>query len=391
MSPQRRGTARLAMAPVKKASGPLSSCRRGNMRRASARTMSPCGGVASGSASNGCPRSGGGLIRFRALLALAMACLFLVGSLQAAWGAFTTTVSTSTTFSSATLASPTSLSGSCTQWTIGVRSSSSNTGGNSLVLSRPSGVVAGDFLVAQVASRQTQGATPSGWTLLRTDSESTNAYQSIYYRFAAAGDPASWTFTGQGALAGGIVAYTNVNTITAIETSAPTSGTTTTMSTASVTTLGTNRRLVAFLGGYKVGGGGLLAPTGMNEVWSVLGGTGPSATAAAAADVTVASAGATGVYSVDDPSARNWVTTTVALQPAATVALTWTASTSTWATQYTVERWNGASLQGSASLTPVSTNSYNAAVASGAAYTYKLYTVYLNWTSSTASVTLNTC
>jgi hypothetical protein len=361
------------------------------MARAPGRTTAPFGDVASADPLSARRGSSSGQIWRRALLALPMACLFLAASLHTAWGALTATVSSSATYSTATLAPPTSLSGSCTQLTIGLRSSSSNTGGNNLVLSKPSGVVAGDFLVAQLAARQTLGATPSGWTLLRTDTESTNAYQGIYYRFAAAGDPASWTFTGSGALAGGIVAYTNVSTVTPIEASAPNSGTTTTMSTASVTTLGTNRRLVAFVGGYNVTGSGLLTPSGMNQMWSVQGGSGQSTDSAAAADVSVANGGATGVYSVDDNSARNWVITTLALQPAATVSLTWTASTSTWASKYTLERWNGASLQASASVTPVSTNSYGAAVASGAAYTYKLYTVYLNWTSSTASVTLNTC
>jgi hypothetical protein len=361
------------------------------MARAPGRTTAPFGDVASAGPLSARRGSSSGPIWRRALLALPMACLFLAASLHTAWGALTATVSSSATYSTATLAPPTSLSGSCTQLTIGLRSSSSNAGGNNLVLSKPSGVVAGDFLVAQLAARQTLGATPSGWTLLRTDTESTNAYQGIYYRFAAAGDPASWTFTGSGALAGGIVAYTNVNTVTQIETSAANSGTSTTMSNSSVTTLGTNRRLVAFTAGYRVSNGGLLSLTGMNQIWSFDSGTGGTSTSAAAADVTVAGAGATAVYSVDDNQVRNWVITTLALQPAANVSLTWTATTSSWASQYTLERWNGASLQSSASVTPVSTNSYSAAVASGAAYTYKLYTVYLNWSSGTASVTLNTC
>jgi hypothetical protein len=82
-----------------------------------------------------------------------------------------------------------------------------------LILTKPSGVVSGDLMIAQVARRSTATLTvPSGWTLIRSDSD-TDVTQNLstYYKVAGGSEPSTytWTWLGSGSLsAGGITAYT---------------------------------------------------------------------------------------------------------------------------------------------------------------------------------------
>lgn len=95
----------------------------------------------------------------------------------------------------------------------------------SLVINAPSGTSDGDFLIAHIARNYTTlvGATitpPSGWTLLLTNSS--GAMDSwVYYKFAGASEPSSYTWT-LGAT--GTVAQScggDIHRITAVDTSTP--------------------------------------------------------------------------------------------------------------------------------------------------------------------------
>jgi hypothetical protein len=95
----------------------------------------------------------------------------------------------------------------------------------SITVNVPTGVQAGDLLVAQIAVNHGTDATitaPSGWTLvLRTD-QSNKLGQAIYRHAWVSGDPASytWTFSANQQAAGAILAYGGVDATSPIDVSA---------------------------------------------------------------------------------------------------------------------------------------------------------------------------
>src|SRR5688572_29479437 len=79
-------------------------------------------------------------------------------------------------------------------------SSTTATGtGNSVVISKPSGTVSGDLLVAGVMFEKGTGVTtlsaPAGWTLLLRTNQVGDIGMQTYYRIADGTDGASFTFT----------------------------------------------------------------------------------------------------------------------------------------------------------------------------------------------------
>jgi putative Ig domain-containing protein len=101
--------------------------------------------------------------------------------------------------------------GSARRSKIVFRSSTSAKGkSTSVKISRPGGVVAGDVLVAAVILRSSAGITaPAGWTEVRSDLNGTALRQAMFVRVAAAGEPASytWTLGASSASAGIVLAY----------------------------------------------------------------------------------------------------------------------------------------------------------------------------------------
>jgi hypothetical protein len=98
-----------------------------------------------------------------------------------------------------------------------------NGSGTSLTLAKPTGVVAGDVMIANIALRggtATQFPTLSGWTNVTTpvDFEGGGAHHrcALLYKVAGASEPSSYTFTWPHSAnnAGAIVAFANVNTST---------------------------------------------------------------------------------------------------------------------------------------------------------------------------------
>src|SRR5437667_1919810 len=88
----------------------------------------------------------------------------------------------------------------------------------SLTISKPTGVVAGDVLVASVDAAGGTGTTitaPSGWTSIRRDNSGTTLAKETYYKVAGSSEPASYSW-GLGSsnvrASGGIFAYANVDT-----------------------------------------------------------------------------------------------------------------------------------------------------------------------------------
>ena len=89
------------------------------------------------------------------------------------------------------------------------------TGSNGLTISKPTGAVAGDVLVAQlvVNSSSTTITPPSGWTLIRSTSSGSSVIMASYDKVAGASEPSSyrWTFNVIQPATGGISDYIGVD------------------------------------------------------------------------------------------------------------------------------------------------------------------------------------
>lgn len=100
---------------------------------------------------------------------------------------------------------------------ITLRGSSSRSGteyGGGLVIPRPAGVVAGDVLVASVASTGGVTSAPSGWTELgeqATGGGPEGVRQSVYWKVASGSEPSSYSWSVSGDVSGGITAWTGVD------------------------------------------------------------------------------------------------------------------------------------------------------------------------------------
>jgi hypothetical protein len=127
--------------------------------------------------------------------------------------------------------------------------------GSSISIAKPANTVPGDLLVVFVSDAGTVAVTPdqAGWTQIRSD-QSHNAWitQTLWYRWAGASEPASYSFTKGNPKADMIAAalrITGANATTPIDTSAGSSqgGTvSTTIVAPSVTTTVPNTLLLTF-------------------------------------------------------------------------------------------------------------------------------------------------
>ncbi len=274
---------------------------------------------------------------------------------------------------------------------------------DTLTLTRPAGTVAGDFLVAQVANRQlayTVNA-PGGWTLLRRESGGstvgTMVVSAVYWRWAAAGDPATWTWTLSGSpgvqMVGGIAAFSGVHPTTPTNTSGFAAGYSVTANTPSVTTTVEKTMLVHLLAKREEN---LPAPAGTTAAWSQISGAAPTNLGAAAGYELFGGPGATpsraSTLSGNTTVSMEWVAHTVALTPAPgppSAGLTWTVSPSSWATGYRLERVVGGAVQNTAVITPISAaSSTEGPLVNGTDYTYRLWAYSGTWASPAVTATL---
>jgi hypothetical protein len=71
--------------------------------------------------------------------------------------------------------------------------------------------------------------------------------------------------------------------------------------------------------------------------------------------------------------------------------LTWTATPSTFASGYTVERWRGSTLEATTTVTPRTTTSLTeSGLRTGTTYTWRVHAYYRSWTSPVISATKST-
>lgn len=87
-----------------------------------------------------------------------------------------------------------------------------------VTVTTPSGVTAGDVLVAVIAWYSHAITAPAGWTQLTTATDGGGDIQAVYYYVAGASTPASftWTQTGSSGMAGAMGAYRGVKTVSTL-------------------------------------------------------------------------------------------------------------------------------------------------------------------------------
>ena len=204
--------------------------------------------------------------------------------------------------------------------TISLREKASGTNGGgatSLAINKPTGVVANDFMLAQITVRGGTGvavtAPDATWNLLNSTDNGVGVQQDVYYKVAGGSEPASytWTLAPSQRASGGIVAYYGIDNSSPIDTSGVNSGTSaTTLTATGVTTTAANHRVVGLFGIAK--NGNFTAPAGMTEQYDA----GSSSTQSTGADYTAAQ-GATGDKTATIPNAggaQAWVAHLVALK-----------------------------------------------------------------------------
>jgi hypothetical protein len=152
----------------------------------------------------------------------------------------------------------------------------------SLTISKPSGTVEGDVMIASIAVRPDTAVitAPANWTLVRrVDNANPNANSlAVYYKVAGASEPAdyTWTFSTSTGSAGGIQSFAGVDQSNPIDVeNGQNTASGLTHATPSVTTTVTNTMLVtshAFTSSAT-----WTPPAGMTEVFDVASETVPSA------------------------------------------------------------------------------------------------------------------
>jgi hypothetical protein len=230
---------------------------------------------------------------------------------------FTYTVSDGSLTSSPATVSITVTSGA-TGITFRSASSGANAEATTLVLPAPPGVAAGDVMVAVVSSRGNPTITPpAGWTQVRVDTNGFEMRQGVYYKVAGA-EPASYTFTlsQTQAAAGGIAAYSGVNTATPIDVSngvvsAPKA---TAINAPSVTTTGAGDRVIGFFG--MANNTSVTPPQGLTERFENASTLGTHFDTIEGCDFTKAAPGKTGAKKATTTATGYTIGQQVALMPA---------------------------------------------------------------------------
>ena len=204
---------------------------------------------------------------------------------------------------------------------ISLRSSSSgaNPTSTSLTIPAPTGVQAGDVMVAGISVRGQPAITPpSGWALVRQDVNGTTQKQAVYYKVATGSEPGSytWTFAASRAASGGILDYIGVNTSNPIDASGGQVNATASRSVTapSITTSTPGDQLIGFF--CMTGNNTFTPPTGQTERYDVVSNTVSPYIASEGADELQSAAGATGSRTATTSLQGQGIGQLVALRPA---------------------------------------------------------------------------
>ena len=278
------------------------------------------------------------------------------------------------------------------------RGAMSNSGTDAVYLVVPSGVQAGDVLVAQVSNYGgvfSGVIAPSGWTLVGRATSGGAVTEAVYWKIAGSAEPVYYGFSLSGSpgvqMAGGMAAYGGVDRTAPVNAFGTATGAGATASTPSVTTTVANTVLVHSVSKRR---DDLPAPAGTTQLWRQASGNGSSSEDSTGSYESFAGPGSTPVRTTSTGFTSEWVTHTMALRPVPgtpSVTGNWIASSSTWATGYVLERVAGGVVEATGTLTPLSaTSATDGPLSNGVTYTYRVSTYFRSWTSTPATATLTT-
>lgn len=275
----------------------------------------------------------------------------------------------------------------------------------SITLNRPAGVLAGDVLIAHVALHTHAFAAnplpaPSGWALVRVDSDNAHVTSGVFRRVATAAEPAAYTFTNASGdttqqAVGAVLAYRGVDTVNPIDAhdGAASAGGSDTLVAPSVTTTRPGARLLSLVGVYGNDQGPATPPGSMTERYerTEISELGVVEVLGEAADETLVAPGATGTRATTVPLTDTSVAQSVALRPytgEAYADLAWTPSSATSVDGYIIERRIGAVLDQTFTVTPGTASSFtDGPLVAGTTYTYRVIATAGTWRSAPITTT----
>ena len=133
----------------------------------------------------------------------------------------------------------------------GAATTANVTNSSSLTINAPAGLQAGDLMLANLVqyNNSTAPTAPTGWTLIdERNLGTTSRYASVFYKVAGASEGSSYTFTvPMTDVAGGIVAFSGVNSSTPFDVTPgqiQVNGTSSTDNAATITTVSANDAIV---------------------------------------------------------------------------------------------------------------------------------------------------
>jgi putative Ig domain-containing protein len=187
-----------------------------------------------------------------------------------------------------------------------------------LTINRPSGLAAGDLMIAGFDVTGTPTITPpAGWTAVRTDTNGTRMRQEIFYRVAGSSVPKSfsWRFSTRGSTAAIILAYRGAATTAPVidASSGQVNPSSTSIGAPGVTTTSQDSVIVGFFG--MAGSSLITPPTGTIERAEISQNGAPNRIVLEAADEILALAGDSGPRVATGTQAQFSVGQLVAIRP----------------------------------------------------------------------------
>jgi len=195
--------------------------------------------------------------------------------------------------------------------------------GPSISVNAPAGVVPGDVLVATVAKSGAEVlTTPAGWTKVDSVLDNSTMYLGLYWRVAASGDPASFSWTWAGGTsrygAGGITAYMDVDNDNPVDGHAPAGVSNTTSFPAPTVTTTFANDMIVTAHTVNANNSNWTPPAGMTERLDLVAGSG-SFVSIEQNDVLQAAPGATGAKTATSSVSGGGGGITLALKPGRTL------------------------------------------------------------------------
>jgi MSHA biogenesis protein MshQ len=217
----------------------------------------------------------------------------------------------------------------------------SSSASSSITLTAPSPLVTGQFMVAFISVNSTSqlngGTLPAGWTTLLIDYNNSNVAVGVFYRVATSADVAgtssyTWTLNPSARVAGGILAFSGVSSVSAIVDSGKSDNTTasTSYTAPSVIPGVANTMLVALYGIGDGNGTTLSAPAAMSQAFGGSTGAGPNGVQVGAFYGAWAAATATGTRVSIGNSSTDSIGVSLALQAASAGATHFLITTSNY-------------------------------------------------------------